>query len=204
LFDGTLTVGGEMGAEEQIAEALRPTVQAEGLEIWDVERSGTSLRVLVERSGGVDLGTISKVSGAISAVLDARDELVPAGHYTLEVSSPGLERRLRRPGHFAAFVGHEVAVKTAQAVDGSRRFKGALVGAGDDAITLRLAEGPGAPREITVPLEQVQRANAVFNWGPSAAPGAQRARGGRAAAPAGAHRSPAPGPEGAEGPEEVR
>ena len=120
-----------MGAEEQIAEALRPAVQAAGLEIWDVERSGATVRVLVERPGGVDLDSISQLSTAISATLDQRDDLVPAGRYMLEVSSPGLERRLRYPEHFARYIGEEVTVKTVEPVNGTRRLRGTLTSASE-------------------------------------------------------------------------
>ena len=93
-----------MGAEEKIADFIRPIVQAAGLEIWDVERAGASLRVMVERPGGIDLDAISELSRALSSALDQRDDLVPDGRYTLEVSSPGLERRLRYPRHFASYI----------------------------------------------------------------------------------------------------
>jgi ribosome maturation factor RimP len=154
-----------MGAEEQIADALRPAVQAAGLEIWDVERSGATVRVLVERPGGVDLDSISQLSTAISATLDQHDELVPAGRYTLEVSSPGLERRLRYPEHFARYIGQEVTVKTVEPVNETRRLKGTLTGASADDITLLVDISPSETKEIRLPLESVQRANATFTWG---------------------------------------
>jgi ribosome maturation factor RimP len=157
--------GGEMGAEEQIAEALRPAVQAAGLEIWDVERSGATVRVLVERPGGVDLDSISQLSSAISATLDQRDELVPAGKYLLEVSSPGLERRLRYPEHFARYIGQEVTVKTAEPVNEMRRLRGTLTGASEQDITLRVEISSNETMEIRVPLESVQRAHTIFTWG---------------------------------------
>jgi ribosome maturation factor RimP len=156
-----------MGAEEEIAEALRPVVRAFGLDIWDVERSGASVRVLVERPGGVDLDAISEVSSAISALLDQRDDLVPAGRYMLEVSSPGLERRLRYPRHFASYVGQEIAVKAAEPVDGSRRLHGTLVGATDVDITIRVAIPKGGTQDVRLELASVERANTVFTWGPS-------------------------------------
>lgn len=156
-----------MGAEEQIAEALWPVVSAAGLEIWDVERSGALLRVLVERPGGVDLDAISEVTGPISAVLDEHDDLVPAGRYTLEVSSPGLERRLRQPRHFASYIGQEVAVKVSEPIDGARRLRGILAEATDDDIILRVAGPAGATEERRIALRSIERANTVFTWGQS-------------------------------------
>jgi len=159
-----------MGAEEKITEALTPAVGAAGLEIWDVERSGASLRVWVEKPGGADLDSISDVSRAISVILDGRDDLVPGGRYILEVSSPGLERRLRHPRHFARHVGQEVAVKTTEAFDGPRRLRGTLADASEEGITVRVdSAGPG-PLDIQVPLAQVERANTVFVWPPAAKP----------------------------------
>jgi ribosome maturation factor RimP len=154
-----------MGAEEDISLALRPAVHAAGLEIWDVERSGTSVRVLVERADGVDLEAISRVANAISTVLDERDDLVPAGRYTLEVSSPGLERRLRYPTHFARYVGQEVAVKTVAGADGARRLRGTLVEVTDEEITVRTSISVTESEDVRLPLTLVERANTVFSWG---------------------------------------
>ena len=154
-----------MGAEEKIADFIRPIVQAAGLEIWDVERAGASLRVMVERPGGIDLDAISELSRALSSALDQRDDLVPDGRYTLEVSSPGLERRLRYPRHFASYIGQEVAVKTASPINGVRRIKGTLAGATDEDVTLETLLPSGEVGQLHVPLELVERANAVFNWG---------------------------------------
>jgi ribosome maturation factor RimP len=165
-----------MGAEEEIRQAVLPAVLARGLEIWDVERSGATVRVLVERPGGVDLDALSELSNAISAVLDRRDDLVPAGRYMLEVSSPGLERRLRHPSHFARSVGEEVALKTAEPFAGSRRLTGTLVEASETEIALRVAPEAGAgyagaadevalAGEVArIPLASVLRAHRVFRW----------------------------------------
>jgi ribosome maturation factor RimP len=153
-----------MGTEEEIALALAPTVRAAGLEIWDIERSGASVRVLVERPGGVDLDAISELSGAVSAVLDGRDDLVPAGRYLLEVSSPGLERRLRHPRHFVSSIGEEVTVKTTEPFLGSRRLTGTLVGVTGNEITLSVELAKGERQLVTVPLSSVERAHVVFKW----------------------------------------
>ena len=172
-----------MGAEEQIADVIRPIVQAAGLEIWDIERSGPSVRVLVERPGGVDLDAISELSRAVSTALDQRDDLVPDGRYTLEVSSPGLERRLRYPRHFVAYIGQEVAVKTASPVNGARRIKGTLTAATDEDITLEVVLPTGERDELSLPLDLIDRANAIFTWGPAPQPQkpAKPARANRAA-----------------------
>jgi len=179
-----------MGAEEDIAEALRPTARAAGLEIWDVERSGASVRVMVDGDGGVDLDAIAKLSSAVSAVLDERDDLVPAGRYILEVSSPGLERRLRHPVHFARCIGEEVVVKTSEPVNGSRRTRGTLVGATDQVITVRALISKTESQEVRLALSSIERANTVFSWGsaspqPDVAPaGASRAKVASRATPA--------------------
>jgi ribosome maturation factor RimP len=165
-----------MGTAEEIAAVLRPTVLAAGLDLWDVERSGGSVRVMVDRPGGVDLDAISTLSRAVARVLDQHDELVPTGHYMLEVSSPGLERRLRRPEHFARHAGALVAVKTAEPVNGRRRLEGTLLTCSAESITLRLeteVDGQGsatATEELTIPLRIVEHARTVFNWGAMADP----------------------------------
>jgi ribosome maturation factor RimP len=156
-----------MGAETEFIEALRPIVAANGLEIWDVERSGASVRVLVDRPGGVDLDSLATLSGVLSQFLDERDDLVPAGRYELDVSSPGLERRLRSPDHFARCVGQEVAVKTAYAVDGLRRFQGTLVAADGDEVAIVGEADDGTELKVRLPLASVERAHTVFRWGPA-------------------------------------
>jgi ribosome maturation factor RimP len=158
--------GGEMGAEEQITEALTPAVQTAGLEIWDVERSGATLRVLVERPGGVDLDSIAQVTSAVSAILDQREDLAPAGRYMLEVSSPGLERRLRYPEHFARYLGEDVVIKTTEAVNGARRVRGTLKEATAEEVTVLTDVASGEAAEVHIPLGSIERANTVFTWGP--------------------------------------
>jgi hypothetical protein len=106
-----------------------------------------------------------------------------AGQYTLEVSSPGLERALRRPQHFAGAVGSLVAIKTHPGVEGDRRVRGTLVASDDRSVTVALADGePGATRVLA--LDQIERARTVFEWGPAPKPGGPRPKSAASGRPA--------------------
>jgi ribosome maturation factor RimP len=161
---------------ETIVPAVEAVVVAHGLELYDVELTGParsrSLRVLVDRDGGVDLETISGVSDALSRVLDADPTVaqVCPGRYTLEVSSPGLERRLRTPDHFRRAVGGTVSIKTRAGDTGLRR-RGRLVAAADDGVDVEFDTG-----QEHLAYGDVAQARTVFEWGPSPKPGARRNR----------------------------
>ncbi len=146
------------GVADKVREIVEPVLAARGLLVHDVEHSGASLRITVDREGGVDLGALSDASKVVSRLLDEHDP-VP-GRYTLEVSSPGLERPLRTPAHFERAVGSPVKVRTAVEVDGERRFEGVLEAADDEGITI-------AGRRLA--YADIERARTVFEWG-SAAP----------------------------------
>ena len=117
----------------QLAE---PLVTGEGMEIVDVEfrreSRGMVLRLFLDREGGVSLDDLSRVSRQLGDVLDVHDA-VP-GAYTLEVSSPGINRRLRRPDHFRRYVGQQVRVRTVVPLNGRRMYSGALEGVDDEGI----------------------------------------------------------------------
>ena len=160
---------------ERVRAVVEPIVAAADLELYDVELAGGTLRVLVDRSGGVDLGVLGEVTRAVSEALDADDPL--PGRYTLEVSSPGLERRLRTPEHFAAALGKQVRVRTVAGTEGERRVEGELTAADGDGVVLATADG-----ERRVAYADVERARTVFEWGPTPPPGAgrqKRRKGGR-------------------------
>ena len=157
-----------MDTAERIRSLVAPLVEAP-TELYDVEFSGGILRVTVDQpAGGVDIGMIGRLTRAISNLLDEEDPI--AGEYTLEVSSPGLERPLRRPEHFTRAVGSTVAVKARAGIDGDRRIKGALVAADADTITIQ-PEGTGPDEVRTLALTDVEKARTVFEWGPAPKPG---------------------------------
>src|SRR5438270_13913457 len=125
-----------MSVSDRVRALIEPVVSPLGLELVDVELVGATLRVSVDRPGGVDLDTISAASEAVSAVLDHADPDPVPGRYTLEVSSPGVERPLRTPEHFRRAVGTTVAVRTRAEIDGERRVQGVLDAVGDDAVVV--------------------------------------------------------------------
>ena len=119
-----------MPERETIVAAIEPLLAALGLELFDVQFTGSgrarTVRVLVDRDGGVDLDAITAASERIQPALDALDELGP---FALEVSSPGLERPLRRPEHFRRAVGETVSVKVRDTDGDVRRLRGGLLAA---------------------------------------------------------------------------
>jgi len=147
---------------DRVAAIVAPLADERGLDLYDVEQHQASVRVLVNREGGVDIDTLAELSRAVSRALDEVDPV--AGKYTLEVSSPGLERPLRRPDHFAGAVGEQISVKTVPGTEGDRRVTGTLVAADDDGITVRPAEGQ-EEGERRLGYDQVLTARTLFDWG---------------------------------------
>ena len=125
---------------DTLAARLTPLVEGLGYELWELEyspgRGNGFLRLYIDAEAGITLEDCERVSRAVSEVLDAEDPI--PGQYTLEVSSPGLERPLRTPQQFARFVGETVFVETVQPQEGRRRFKGVLTAVGAAAIEVEV------------------------------------------------------------------
>ncbi|MGH9215909.1 MAG: ribosome maturation factor RimP, partial [Acidimicrobiales bacterium] len=110
---------------------------------------------------------------AVSRALDEADPI--AGRYTLEVTSPGLERSLRRPEHFERAVGETVKIRTVAGVDDERRVEGQLVGADTTGVVVRTGVADdGTALERRLAYQDIERARTVFEWGPAAPPSAKR------------------------------
>jgi ribosome maturation factor RimP len=151
-------------------EELEQEIEAElvaafpDVELVDFEVRGRPAPVLtlfIDRPGGVDLDLCTSVSQALGGLRE---------RYALEVSSPGLDRRLRKPEHFAAEVGREIAVQMKEAVEGRRNFRGVLGAAGHDSITLTL-EGDDS---VTLPLAELGKAHVVYSYETDSIDGGQR------------------------------
>ena len=133
--------------------ALRVTADR-GFELVDIElkqaRSEKLVRIFVDRSGGIGLEDLQSVSEEVSAILDAEDPI--EGHYTLEVSSPGLDRPLRGEADYRRFVGRLAKLASYEPVEGRRHWTGRIVGCDDGIVTLELEEEKASAR---VPLAKV-------------------------------------------------
>ncbi|MCH7789598.1 MAG: ribosome maturation factor RimP [Acidobacteria bacterium] len=151
-----------MSVQEKVVTLVTPIVEAIDVDLYDVDYNGGILRVMVDREGGVDIGVIQDLSRRISFELDEQE--VIGARYTLEVSSPGLERKLRTAQHFQGAIGAKVTVKLMPGSEGPRRRDGVLAAADESSITLRTEEGG----TVDIATASISGARTVFDWGPSA------------------------------------
>jgi ribosome maturation factor RimP len=174
---------------KKVHALVAPIIHDLKLDLYDLEFRGGTLRVTIDTPpgspGGVDLEAISLATRLIGREFDHHDPI--PGHYTLEVTSPGLERTLRTPAHYQREVGKTVALRLRDSVNTERRIQGVLVAADDTAVTVRpepAAGKPGAKRsaaavaaaeaaveERVIPYTQIDRARTVFVWGSAPKPG---------------------------------
>jgi ribosome maturation factor RimP len=159
-----------MSTIDRVRPLVEPIVAAAGLALYDLDLNGGVLRVVVDQPDGVGMDAITRVTRELSRALDETDPI--DSRFTLEVSSPGLERVLRTPAHFASAVGTTVSVKTVPGSPGDRRLQGALLSVEDDGITLAGAVEDDEPRRVA--FGDIERARTVFEWGPGPKPGAPR------------------------------
>jgi ribosome maturation factor RimP len=151
-----------MGALEEVRDLAEAVARRRALRVWDVELGGSPgrriVRVYVDSDDGIDLDTVAEVSEEISRGLDLRDPI--AGRYTLEVSSPGIERSLREPDHFALSVGKAVVVKTSEPlVEEGHRIEGVIARTSPDRVLVRTARG-----DVEISYGDIRTARTVFEW----------------------------------------
>ena len=128
---------------KRVEEIITPYAKELGLEIWDIrfakEGSDWYLRIFIDKEGGISIDDCVDLTHAISAPLDEQDPIPQA--YTLEVSSPGVERELTRKEHFEKYIGAAIFLRTIRAIDGVRDFKGTLKAYENNQITVVLPDG---------------------------------------------------------------
>lgn len=144
---------------EQIQLLIQPAIEALGCELYGIEyiAQGANglLRVYIDRPDGVTLDDCSKVSEQISAILDVEEPIT--GKYTLEVSSPGLERVLLTLEHFRRYVGHLARIRTFAPIDNQRNFSGMIESVNEDIIVLN-TEG----KLLSLPFKSIIKAQLRF------------------------------------------
>jgi ribosome maturation factor RimP len=129
--------------DQRLAQIVRPTIEGMGYELVRLRFMGgrkPTLQIMAERpDGSMEVEDCAEVSRAVSAVLDVEDPIERA--YSLEVSSPGIDRPLTRLKDFERFEGWEAKLETSELIDGRKRFKGTLAGVEDDEVLIEIAEG---------------------------------------------------------------
>ena len=148
------------GKAAEVERLIGPAVEAMGYEIVRVQLSGGDrlrLQIMAERraDGTMNVDDCAEVSRAVAAILDVEDPIDSA--YTLEVSSPGIDRPLTRLADFDRFAGFEVRVETALPIDGRRRFRGRLLGTRDGGVAMICEEA-----EVLLPFADIQKAKLVL------------------------------------------
>ena len=138
--------------ETQLLDALEPRAATEGIEIVTVQVVGAkkapTIRVFIDTPEGVSFDQLAKSQAWINEILDAIDP------YTLEVSSPGIDRPLRTPEHFARFAGQVAVVKMGHPLDGRSNFTGKIVSADDTCVVMEI-DG----EQISLPMDDMKRAH---------------------------------------------
>jgi len=141
-----------------LQELIEPSVVALGYQLWGIEMVSqgrhSMLRIYIDAENGIGVDDCANVSRQVSGILDVEDPI--SGEYTLEVSSPGMDRPLFTLEQYKAFVGHVLQVKLRMPFDGRRRFKGVLKGFEDEDIVLVVDQ-----EEYLLPIDHIEKANIV-------------------------------------------
>lgn len=146
-----------------VTDIAAAIAEPKGVEIFDVELLGGGkhrvLRVYIDKPQGVTLDDCEFVSHALGEALDAGD-VIPGEGYNLEVSSPGVERKLTKPQHFERFVGHKAKVVLRAPVEDRKSWIGTLAGCAGGFVTLEPAPG----QSVRFAFDQIEKANLKFDW----------------------------------------
>jgi len=153
----------QQAVASKIEEIAQRVTESEGMELVEVEVKGSGgnrlVRISIDKPEGVTHADCELVSQQVGTILDVED-VMPGGHYTLEVSSPGLERKLIKERDFERFQGKKAKVWLRGPVEGRRFWEGTLSGCAEGEITLEITPG----KTIAFPFEQVEKANLKFEW----------------------------------------
>ncbi len=147
----------------KIEEIAQRVVGPEGMEVVEVEVKGGGnqrfVRISIDKPDGVSHADCELVSQQVGTILDVED-ILPGGRYTLEVSSPGVERKLLKPQDYDRFRGKKAKITLRGDLEGRRTWEGTLAGLENGAVALEIEPG----RILRFPFEQVHKANLKFEW----------------------------------------
>ncbi|MBU2710585.1 ribosome maturation factor RimP [Zooshikella harenae] len=148
-----------MASKHQTLEQLIvPTIEALGFVVWGIELFSqgkhSKLQVFIDSPKGINLDDCEKVSRQISSILDVEDPI--SGEYTLEVSSPGMDRPLFTLAHYEAFKGHKVQLKLRSPYEGRRKFKGVITGVENDEVVVQVED-----HEYLFAIDLIEKANII-------------------------------------------
>ena len=148
---------------DQVREIAERVGASEGIEIVDVQLlgggKGRLLRIYIDKPQGVSHADCELISQNVGTILDVED-VIPGDSYTLEVSSPGVERKLKKPQDFERFVGKKIKVVLREPVEQQRRWDGTLKHFSEGLVTIEPVPG----REVSFRLDQLEKANLKFDW----------------------------------------
>jgi ribosome maturation factor RimP len=154
----------QMTLSDEVTRTVTAALEPHDVSLYDLEMVGSVLRVSIDRPGGIDIDSVALVNKAISRALDAADPI--PGAYTLEVSSPGLERILRTTEHLQGAIGEKVRLKLNPGAGTERRLVGILRQADGDSIAIETDDGASTQ----VARTDIERVRTVFEWGPAPKP----------------------------------
>jgi ribosome maturation factor RimP len=147
--------------QQQVEEIAESLVTSEGMELVDLEyrREGPRwvLRLFIDKDGGVTVEDCAMVSRELADILDVKD-VIPQT-YVLEVSSPGLNRRLRKKRDFSRFAGQKVQLRLVAPIEGRRKIVGDLVGVNEEEVIVAVSEG-----QLSVALKDIAKANLIYEF----------------------------------------
>jgi ribosome maturation factor RimP len=163
FFVGFRTVTMQQAVASKIEEIAQRVASSEGLEVVEVEVKGGGnqrfVRISIDKPEGVTHADCEMVSQQVGTILDVED-VVPGGRYTLEVSSPGVERKLLKPQDYERFRGKKAKLTLREPVEGRRNWEGVLAGFAEGSVQLETQPG----QTMRFPFDQVQKANLKFEW----------------------------------------
>lgn len=157
-------MGREIATIKRVEQIILPILSEYNFQLVDVEiirgKNRATLRIFIDKIGGITIDELAEFNHRIGDTIDAENIFDHA--YTIEVSSPGVNRRIRYPVDFDRFAGKEIKIKTQKKVDGSNHISGTLLGMEGDNVAVQKGD-----RKVLISLDNIDHANLVYDWGES-------------------------------------